>query len=563
MKGFAIDAAAVRGCAGVAALALLTFFQFPGHTWLQQDSQIYVPILEHLRDPSVLRNDILVQHPHVAFTLYDEVAVTLRGVTGLGFREVLMFQQVLTRAVGIWGIVLMAQAMGLGLGTGLDLGMGLGMGLGLNQTWLVAGICSLGASIAGPAVLTMEYEPTPRAFAVPLLVCAMGLAAGNRLWASSVAAGIAFLYHAPTALPFWGLLVLWLLMRRSFVKMAPLAAAIVILLIAARIQGQAGGAQAFFAQLTPLQEQLQRMRAAYVWISMWPRSVIAHHVVLFAVLIAAFMRLRHKIPPALSFFLLGLPLLGLLSMPASWLLLEQWKWTLAPQVQPMRALLFVALTMQFLTAVAGVYTAAARRWAEALIWFALAYLLPLQPLLTVPPVWTRVALAVALGAGAVLALWRAPRMAPALALVAFFVVPVVGGVVNYPRLHTPELAELSAWARSSTPRDAVFVFPDAARAVYPGIFRAEALRAVYVDWKGGGQVNYLKDFGEQWWFRWRQTLGAGFKPPDLDKDLARDPARDPARYAGLGIQYIVVQPRNRLGPAPVFENSAYLAYQVH
>ena len=54
------------------ALALLTFFQFPGHTWLQQDSQIYVPILEHLRDPAVLRNDILVQHPHVAFTLYDE-----------------------------------------------------------------------------------------------------------------------------------------------------------------------------------------------------------------------------------------------------------------------------------------------------------------------------------------------------------------------------------------------------------------------------------------------------------------------------------------------------------
>src|ERR1019366_8508439 len=29
-----------------------------GHTWLQQDSQIYVPILEHLRDPAVLRNDI-------------------------------------------------------------------------------------------------------------------------------------------------------------------------------------------------------------------------------------------------------------------------------------------------------------------------------------------------------------------------------------------------------------------------------------------------------------------------------------------------------------------------
>src|SRR5262249_28228543 len=55
--------------AAIAVLALLSFYQFPGHTWLQQDSQIYVPILEHLRDPSVLGNDILVERPHVTFTL--------------------------------------------------------------------------------------------------------------------------------------------------------------------------------------------------------------------------------------------------------------------------------------------------------------------------------------------------------------------------------------------------------------------------------------------------------------------------------------------------------------
>jgi len=28
-----------------AALALFSYFVIPGHTWLQQDSQIYVPIL--------------------------------------------------------------------------------------------------------------------------------------------------------------------------------------------------------------------------------------------------------------------------------------------------------------------------------------------------------------------------------------------------------------------------------------------------------------------------------------------------------------------------------------
>src|SRR5260370_32698037 len=62
MKSLALAALCV-------ALALLSFFQFPGHTWLQQDTQIYAPILEHLHDPAVLRNATLAQRPHSAFTL--------------------------------------------------------------------------------------------------------------------------------------------------------------------------------------------------------------------------------------------------------------------------------------------------------------------------------------------------------------------------------------------------------------------------------------------------------------------------------------------------------------
>src|SRR5436305_15288734 len=101
MKHFAIAAAA-------AVIALLTFFQFPGHTWLQQDTQIYVPILEHLRDPAVLRNDLVVAQPHVSFTLYDEVALGLRAATALGLREGLTMQQIATRALGFWGLMLLA-----------------------------------------------------------------------------------------------------------------------------------------------------------------------------------------------------------------------------------------------------------------------------------------------------------------------------------------------------------------------------------------------------------------------------------------------------------------------
>ena len=488
----------------IAALALLTFVQFPGHTWLQQDSQIYATVLEHQRDPSVLRNDILVRQSFTAYTLYYEAALALRGLTGLGFREVLAFEQVLARALGIWGLYLMAEALGLSMGAAL----------------LVAAICSLGATIAGPAVLSIEYEPIPRAFAVPLLICAVGLAAHRRYLGAGTAAAGAFLFHAPTTLPFLGF--------------APLLAV-----------------PAFSAHLTPLQEQLQRLRAPYVWISTWPAALMIHHLILFAILLLAFVRIRREIPLGLRLLVLGLGILGVASMPISWLLLEHWRWALVPQLQPMRALLYVALMMQFLTAAAGVKAAMRHRPFEAVAWFALAYLLPLQPVVTAPFAWNRMVLVVALAALTALAVWRTPRFAPIAAVVAFFAIPTLGGVVNYPRLHTPELAQLSAWASASTPQDAVFLFPDAACGLDPGMFRSEALRAVYVDWKAGGQANYLKEFGEEWWSRWQQTMARGFSPANLPQ------------YRALGIAYVVLlQAKNHLPQTAAFENAKYAVYAV-
>ena len=514
------------------ALALLTFFQFPGHTWLQQDSQIYVPILEHLRDPAVLRNDILVQHPNVAFTLYDETALALSAVSGAGFREVLAAEQIATRALGIWGLLLMAEALGLGFAPAL----------------LVAAVCSLGAAIPGPAVLTFEYEPTPRAFAVPLVVCAIGLAAHRRHLTAGAAAAIAFLYHPPTAVPFWGVYFVFAVWprperRARLAAFIPLAAAVAMLGAAARAQSASGEAQRVFGRLDPAQEFLQRMRAAYVWISAWPTATIVHHLLILAVLVAAFVRIRQAANLELRVLLPGLAALGVLTMPLSWLLLEQFHWGLVPQVQPMRALLFLTLGMQFLTAAAGVRAMAARRPAEAIAWLACAYLLPLQPLLTGPFVWNRAGLALALAALTALA---GVRWAPVVAVAAFFAIPVLGGVVNYPRLHTPDLAQLSEWAGVNTDRDAVFVFPGAGRSLAPGIFRSDAQRAVYVDWKGGGQVNYLKDLGEQWWFRWRQTRD--FQPADLPG------------YAASGIGYVVLEAP--LPRAAQFQNPSYAVYQL-
>src|ERR1019366_671183 len=244
--------------------------------------------------------------------------------------------------------------------------------------------------------------------------------------------------------------------------------------------------QRFFPRLNEAQEFLQRMRTAYVWISAWPAATIVHHLLILGVLVAAFVRVRQAVNVELRVLLLGLAALGALTMPLSWLLLEQFHWGLVPQVQPMRALLFLTLRMQFLTAAAGARAVVARRPAEAAAWLACAYLLPLQPLLTGPIVWSRFGLALALAALTALAVIR---WGPVVVVAGLLAIPVLGGVVNYPSLHTPDLAQLSAWARANTERDAVFVFPGAGRSLAPGIFRSDAQRAVYVDWKGGGQVN--------------------------------------------------------------------------
>jgi hypothetical protein len=71
-----------------------TFLQFPGHTWLQQDSQIYVPILEHARDATVLRNATSWCSARTWRTrCTTRLPVALRGVTGLGLSRVLAAQQ--------------------------------------------------------------------------------------------------------------------------------------------------------------------------------------------------------------------------------------------------------------------------------------------------------------------------------------------------------------------------------------------------------------------------------------------------------------------------------------
>src|SRR5208283_3512877 len=133
-------------CLGILVFTWLGFQVFPGHTYLQSDTQIYLPILERLDEPGYLSRDLVATRPHVAYTIYDEVALALRHTFDLNFEQILVGQQILFRILGFAGIYLFGTAAGL---SGLE-------------AVLVASLLNLGGALMGPAVLVVESEPVPR-----------------------------------------------------------------------------------------------------------------------------------------------------------------------------------------------------------------------------------------------------------------------------------------------------------------------------------------------------------------------------------------------------------------
>jgi hypothetical protein len=538
----------------VLGLTVLTYLQFPGYTWLQSDTQIYLPIFEHQRDPSLLAKDLVAIRAHVTYTMYDEVALWLRALTRLGFREVLLAQQAVFRVLGLFGVYLIAGAAGLRR----------------DLRHLVVACFALGATIGGPAVLTMEYEPVPRCFAVLLLLLAVGLAAYERYSLAGAAGALALLYHPPTSAPFWAVAVIWALAtglgkRRAPLFVALLAGAAALATFIAFQQGPRDG-QELTTRIDPWLADLQQMRASYNWLSLWPTHWLWQYPFLAVVTAAAWWRLRSALRPNLRWFSLGMVVYGVLSLAASYLTLEHLRWSLIPQFQPARAVLFIVAFAVILCAAAGLRAAQAGRWWEAVAWFFVVYAVPanarvLQLLstdLAQPLVARRLGIVLLLAALATLAGWLASRersysyasWAAAL-LLPFFLIPGWGEVRNYPALHTPEIAELSEWARNNTRTDAVVLFADSGKDLAPGIFRAQALRTVYVDWKGGGQVNLLRSFAADWWYRWRSAHPEHFEPTHLP------------RYRAMGIDYLILQPKNRPpGMQPLFANRKYEVFAL-
>jgi hypothetical protein len=479
-----------------------------------------------MEDSSLLGKDLSATRPHTEYTVYDEVAIGLRRLTGASsYEPVLVAQQFVFRMVGIVGLFLVAA----------------GFGLGTLPALIVSGWCSLGIVIAGPAVLAIEYEPTPRAYATGAALLVLGLVIHEKWMLACLVAGIGLLYHPPTVLPIWVLLLVWLLWKRQYRGVLVLAGGVLALLIAAHFQiGRVPGLP-LFGRLDPEVEKLQRVRAAYSYVSLWGWQLIAMYIFLSIVAGAALYRLKQRRG---LFFLAGLLLLGLASIPVSYILLEGFRWSLIPRLQPARTVLFIAVAAVVLASIAGVR---ARGAAESAAWLFLVFLAP-QHAFGFRNFLVAAGLAIA---SAVLLKMKQIPAAAVLAVGSFFLLPWLGQVKNYPSVGGPPLEALAGFARGHTSQDAVFLFPDAGKLLYPGMFRAKAKRCVYVDWKLGGQVNYFPALALEWWKRWRETMVNGFD------------GRGPDAYRALGVDYIVLRPGKAApGWNPVYSNAEYVLYSA-
>lgn len=531
-------------------VTLLGFFLMPGHTYLQSDTQIYAPILERLYDRTLFGRDPVATRPHVAFTIYDETANFLRRLTKADLQTVLVAQQIVYRFLGVLGIYLTATAVGLPGPAAV----------------LTSAVFGLGATIVGPSVLTFEYEPVPRGFAVMLILLAIGLAAHGRDFWAGAAASLAFLYHAPTTAPFWVVyfaLTLWpsetKTMARRISGLSPLMGAVLLLFVLSRMQPGMVGVEGFFTTIPPEQEEVQRIRASYNWVSTWAGTWVWQYLALAAVAGLALWRVFRRMPDDLRWLLCGLPVVGLLSIPVSYILLEGLKWSLIPQYQPARAVLFVTAVAVLASALAAYREAEANRPWLSFLWLLPAYAVPLAPRIQdaflVPRKLIVLAASAALSALAFWTVAKGKRWASVVLALAtvlpFYLIPGWAKTVNYPALHHQDLDSLATWARLDTPVDAVFLFPDAGRALYPGVFRARAQRALYVDWKSGGQVNYHRRFTAEWWERWNALVAPGFRISKIREYFERE------------IDYIVLKSENRVpGVVPAYANRSYVVYHV-
>ena len=511
-------------------------YLFPGHTYLQVDTQIYVPMMERIYNPALFLNDPMVTRPHLALTAYDEIAIFLRNYAGLNFEHGLKFQQAVFRACAAAGLLLIA----------------LRLGLALPGAFFVAGAAILNAGITEP-------EPVARSFALGLLLWGVGLAIEGRYLAAGTAAGLGFLIHPTTMAPFYGVAI-FVVARRAArpILLAPLLPAAVVLLLLMHFQ--TGGTEPidFFRRLDAFQETLQRRYMYFSFVSEWDAKRIGGFLLQIALVGAGFWRIGDRLRPPLREWLLGFAAIAVLSIPFSWIVLDQLHWAMAGPWDPTRALLYLTLLAILLSAACGIFSARNGLWWEAAVWFTIALALPVRDFLATWFVnaWL-IVLVLALAGVSTLAAWLAGRTRGrtlvAAGILPFLAFPASRLVSPPAPVDSPELNQLATWAKATTDESAVFLFADEGRNGGTGPFRARALRSIYVDYEGRALVNYFPAFSAEWARRWRDVReGHWLVGPQDFQELAE-----------RKIDFVVLRKEYAIPTKqPEFSNSHYVVYRV-
>jgi hypothetical protein len=537
---------------GIALIAWLEFEFFPGHSYLQSETQVYVPVLERLDSPGLLSRDLVATHPNVTYTIYDEVTLFLHAVFRVDFQAALTAQQILFRAGALWGIFLLVRS------TGIDTLLSL----------IAATVVNLGATLYGPAVSVIEREPIPRGFALQLVLLGIGSFAAEKPLLAGLAGGLAFVYDARIAAFFWLVALAALIfdqrLRHMLRASVPIFAVFLLLLAnLAQLQPGAGEMHGFFEKLSPSLASIQQFRTGHVWVSSWATQGIWHYLAIWTIGLWACARVWPSLNHQNRWFFLLLPTIGIATVPLSYGLLDVAQWSMIPQIQPARALVFVAVFTLVACVVAGMKAVEKAWYREALCWLTVMFSLPfttrILDLLRVTDLSRLTQLALAMSLGALLTYllkryFEHGREGVALA------VPVIAILV----LHSYSFRSLSEipgedsitqvadWAERNTWGGSMFLFPDAGRERYPGLFRAKSKRAVWVDWQTGEESNLFETFAPEWFQRWKDTMVEQFSIEKMQ------------RLISLPADYYVLKRANGLAAAqPAFATREFLVYDAH
>jgi hypothetical protein len=335
--------------------------------------------------------------------------------------------------------------------------------------------------------------------------------------------------------------------------------------------------QPLFARVPADLAGVLRYRGAYLWADLWKSGWLLYYALLGVIATLAWFRARASLSREFAIVSATLGAYGLLSIPLSWLLWGQLRWSRMSQFQPARAVLLLILCTLILCAAAAWNAAARGRFAESAAWFAPVFLIPAPwfaptflnpanlpelgsalfgngpvPALVTPLVLVTVAVLAILTAGLAARRGRAALAVLAMPVLAalLLLAPPRGARASSQR-DDAQVRELAAWAVAHTAPDAMFQFADAGHSTLPGVFRIEARRALYVDWKGGGQVNESWAFAREWQRRW--SLMGREEPPPLDAEP----------YRAAGIDYVALEGAHALAGAPVvFANARWRVYSV-